>query len=167
MRTPSSFKAPWWKGSRGEWYVAGQGVLLLLVALGPRTLPGLPAWTGLYSQMAFILGAIFLPAGGILVVGGIRALGPNRTPLPYPKETGFLVETGPYRIVRHPIYSGLLFASFGSGLLVRGWLTIGFAVLLFVLLDIKSRREEQWLLDKFPGYAAYRKKVRKFIPFIY
>lgn len=166
MQNPP-FQIPWWNGRRGEWYVAGQGVLLLLVAIGPRTLSGLPEWTSLYKQVTFIIGALLLPAGGILATSGMMALGKNLTPLPFPKDDGVLIESGPYRIVRHPIYSGLIFASFGWGLLIHGWLTIGFGVLLLVLLDIKSRREEQWLLDKFSGYAAYQKKVRKLIPFIY
>jgi len=36
-----------------------------------------------------------------------------------------------------------------------------------VFLDVKSRREEKWLSDKFSTYAAYKKRVRKLIPFIY
>jgi protein-S-isoprenylcysteine O-methyltransferase Ste14 len=157
----------WWKGSRGEWYVAAQGMLLLLVAVGPRTIAGLPLWSGLIAKAALIIGFIFIPAGTILVIWGMRALGNSLTPLPYPKDTGVLVESGPYRIVRHPIYSGLIAASFGWGMLVHGWLTLGIAVLLFVLLDIKSRREEQWLLDRFQGYPEYRKRVKKLVPFIY
>ena len=50
---------------------------------------------------------------------------------------------------------------------VHGWLTLGYVVVLFILLDLKSRREEEWLLLRFPGYAAYRSKVRKLIPFVY
>lgn len=158
---------PWWKGSRGEWYFTGQGILLVLVAMGPRTLPWLPALTGLYANVTFIIGAIFLPVGGVLATWGMISLGKNLTPLPYPKDDGVLIESGPYSIVRHPIYCGLLFASFGWGLLVHGWLTISFAMLLFVLLDIKSRREERWLIDKFSEYVTYQKRVRKLIPFIY
>ncbi|MEZ4664314.1 MAG: hypothetical protein R2911_42830, partial [Caldilineaceae bacterium] len=36
----------WLRGERGEWYVAVQGVLFALILLGPRSLPGLPIWTG-------------------------------------------------------------------------------------------------------------------------
>jgi protein-S-isoprenylcysteine O-methyltransferase Ste14 len=36
-----------------------------------------------------------------------------------------------------------------------------------VLIEVKVRQEEQWLLERFPGYAAYRRRVRKLIPFVY
>jgi protein-S-isoprenylcysteine O-methyltransferase Ste14 len=157
----------WWKGNRGEWYVAAQGVLLLLVAFGPRSLQGLPLWTGLIAKTALIIGIIFIPSGTIFVIWGMRALGNSLTPLPYPKDTGVLVESGPYHVVRHPIYSGLILASFGVALLVHGWLTVCFALLLFILLDVKSRREEEWLIGKYQGYADYRKRVRKLLPFLY
>lgn len=57
--------------------------------------------------------------------------------------------------------------AFGWGLWVHGWLTLGYALLLFVFFDLKSSREERWLREKFPGYDAYRRRVRKLIPFIY
>jgi protein-S-isoprenylcysteine O-methyltransferase Ste14 len=36
-----------------------------------------------------------------------------------------------------------------------------------VLLEVKSRREERWLREKFPEYAAYQRRVRRLIPFLY
>jgi protein-S-isoprenylcysteine O-methyltransferase Ste14 len=77
------------------------------------------------------------------------------------------VETGPYGWVRHPIYSGLILAAFGWALIAQGWLTLLWAVVLLVFFDIKSRREERWLMARFPAYASYRKRVRKLIPLIY
>jgi protein-S-isoprenylcysteine O-methyltransferase Ste14 len=55
----------------------------------------------------------------------------------------------------------------GWALWVTSWLTLGYAMVLFVFFDIKSRREEQWLKAKFSGYAAYQKRARKLIPFVY
>jgi protein-S-isoprenylcysteine O-methyltransferase Ste14 len=51
---------------------------------------------------------------------------------------------------------------------VHGWITLGYAIATLVFLYIKSRREEQWLKEKFPGYAAYQKRVaHKLIPLLY
>jgi protein-S-isoprenylcysteine O-methyltransferase Ste14 len=158
---------PWWKGARGEWYVAIQGGLFLLLVLGPRTLSGFPVWSASYYWLSVMVGGLLLILGGVLSLAGMMKLGVNLTPLPYPKEESILVETGPYRWARHPIYSGVILAAFGWGLWVQGWLTLGYAFLLFIFFDIKSRREERWLSEKFPGYSIYQRRVRKLIPFIY
>ena len=106
-------------------------------------------------------------AGILLAATGAVKLGKNLTPLPRPKENATLVVTGAYGLVRHPIYSGITFIAFGWGLWLHSWLTICYALLLFAFFDIKSRREERWLEEKFTGYAAYKKRVRKLIPFVY
>ena len=157
----------WWHGRRGEWYVVLQAACSCWFCAGrepgtavPPGIPGLrpsaPSWA-----------SYFLLAGSLLAAAGAIHLGTNLTPFPRPKEDGRLVTTGAYRLVRHPIYSGLVFMAFGWSLRVHSWLTIGYAVLLFAFLDLKSRREELWLSEKFPAYSAYRAHVRKLIPFIY
>jgi protein-S-isoprenylcysteine O-methyltransferase Ste14 len=158
---------PWWKGSRGEWYLVVQAGLFLLVAFGHRTSRGLPAWGSPYARISSLGGGVLFLAGSLLAAAGAVSLGKNLTPLPQPKETGTLIVSGAYRIVRHPIYSGITFMAFGWGLWLHSWLTIGYALLLFAFFDIKSRREERLLEEKFPGYAVYRKRVRKLVPFIY
>ncbi len=147
--------------------MVAQGFVFLLVAFGPRSLPGMPEWPAPWSWLATILGGALILAGGVLALAGLLHLGANLTPLPYPKDDATLVEAGAYGLVRHPIYSGLIFASLGWGLWVHGGLTIGYALLLFILFDLKSRKEESWLRARFPGYAAYQQRVRKLIPFIY
>jgi protein-S-isoprenylcysteine O-methyltransferase Ste14 len=59
-----------------------------------------------------------------------------------------------------------MFIGFGWALFVQGWLTLGYAALLAVFFDIKSRREEKWLMAKYVGYAGNQKRVRKLIPFV-
>jgi protein-S-isoprenylcysteine O-methyltransferase Ste14 len=154
-------QTPWWKGTRGEWYVVAQIALIVLVFFGPRNIPGWPIWIPPFTWLGSIVGSI------LLLIVAIFRLGPNLTPVPYPKDEGTLIETGPYQLVRHPMYCGGIFMSLGWALLVHGWLTLGFAFIMLVFFDIKSRREEQWLKAKFSGYGEYQKRVRKLIPFIY
>jgi protein-S-isoprenylcysteine O-methyltransferase Ste14 len=157
----------WWKGTRGEWYVVAQFVLIGLVWLGPRTLAGQPTWAFPLPQAGPIAGGVLMGVGAVLMLAGFLRLGPGLTALPYPNDDGDLVQTGVYALVRHPIYTGLLAAGLGWALFIQGWLTLGYVMLLFVLLDVKARREERWLIEKFAAYATYRQRVRKLIPFVY
>jgi protein-S-isoprenylcysteine O-methyltransferase Ste14 len=162
---------PWWKGTRGEWYVIAQMLLLALVVFGPRTLPGLPARL-LPDGESIPFGRIFagffvFGLGALLAVVGVLSLGPNLTIVPRPKEGAELVQSGVYRIVRHPIYGGVILGSLGWAILYNGPLTLVYALLLAIVLDVKSRREERWLIEKYPDYEAYRQRVRKLIPFVY
>ncbi len=167
MEKKNVSRVHWWEGTRGEWYVVAQIALIALVFFGPRTYPGWPLWTTPFTWLGSIGGSISLTTGTLLFMAAIFRLGSNLTPLPYPKEQGTLVETGPYRLVRHPIYFGGLLIAFGWAFLTHSWLTIGYAITMLVFFDIKSRQEERWLKDKFSGYDAYQKRVRKLIPFIY
>ena len=83
------------------------------------------------------------------------------------KENHELIVNGPYRLVRHPIYTGLLAMIFAT-MTQQGRLAgiIGF-ILIFVSLWIKSSSEEELMRKQFPDqYAAYRKRVKRIIPFL-
>jgi len=84
-----------------------------------------------------------------------------------PDRKGTLIETDPYRLVRHPMYCGGILIAFGWAFLVHGWLTNGYAVIMMAFFDFKSRREEEWLKNKLTGYSEYQKRVHKLISFIY
>lgn len=158
---------PWWQGSRGEWYVVVQFLLFALVVFGPTSLPGWPAWPLPWSTIGMILGLILGGIGALLILAGILSLGRNLAAVPHPKDDATLVEAGAYRLVRHPIYSGIILGAFGWALLRNGTLTLLYALILFLFFDVKSRREEKWLDRKFPQYRAYQQRVRKLIPFLY
>jgi protein-S-isoprenylcysteine O-methyltransferase Ste14 len=155
---------PWWKGEHGEWYVVAQVGLFFLAVIGPLSWRG---WSFPASKLALVVGSLFLLSGSLLFSSGIFRLGANLSALPYPKPESTLIETGPYRIVRHPMYSGAIFIAFGWALVMHSWLAIGTALVIFVFFDLKSRREEAWLKGKFAGYVAYQQRVRKLVPFIY
>jgi len=160
-------QTPRWKGTHGEWFVVAQIALIVLVFFGPRNFPAWPIWTAPFTWLSSIGGGIILLAGMLLLAVAIFRLGSNLTPVPYPKDQGTLIDTGPYRIVHHPMYCGGILIVFGWGLLVHGLLTLSYAVIMLVFFNVKSRREEQWLKKKFSGYDEYQKRVRKLIPFVY
>lgn len=145
----------------------GQGVLLLAVAaLG---LPGLgdlpPSSAGRGALLACGLALMVVAIG--LGLAGIRALGRNLTAAPRPKGGAELVEAGIYRVIRHPLYAALVLAAIGWSLATAS-VAAGIAtVALAGWLDAKSRREEAWLLETYPTYAAYRRRTRRFVPGLY
>lgn len=160
-------RAPWWKNTRGEWFVVVQTVLFALIALGPASLEvPLPLPDRLRLVLAGI-GLLLGALGALLAFAGLLGLGRNLSVLPHPKDDATLVQAGAYAVVRHPIYGGLIIGAGGWALLTDSLITLGYAVLLFIFFDLKSRREERWLARKFPAYEDYRRRVRKLIPFVY
>lgn len=83
------------------------------------------------------------------------------------KQDHELIRTGPYRIVRHPIYTGLLTMWLGTAIQigqVRGFLSL---LLVSLGIWIKLRQEERLMLRHFPdAYPAYRREVKALVPFV-
>jgi protein-S-isoprenylcysteine O-methyltransferase Ste14 len=151
-------------GPRGEGWVALQGVGF--VAVGVAGLLG-PAWGDPWRAVGLVAGAGLVLAGFVIAVAGVVGLRENLTAVPRPVEGGRLIDTGAYGMVRHPIYTGIVAAAIGWGLATASPAALVAAALLGGFFDLKSRREEAWLLAAYPGYAAYRERVRKLVPFIY
>lgn len=160
-------KEPEGWGDRGEWYVVVQVILFAIIFLLPLVGPDLAPWPAPWSAIGVLLGIVLILTGGIIALAGLIRLGRNLTAVPHPKPDATFVGHGIYRLVRHPIYSGIIYGAFGWGLLMNNYLSLLMAVVLFLFFDIKTRREERWLSAKFPEYAAYQSRVRKLIPFIY
>jgi len=153
------------KGS-GIGFVVVQAVLLGILFFGPTHLNAdasnpqpnnLLLWFG-YG--IFILGTV------IALMAAIN-LGKNLTPLPRPKENAELIQGGLYRFVRHPIYFGVIVLCLGWGLIQQSPLVWLYAVIIAIFFDIKSRKEEQWLVERFSAYTDYQGRVRKLIPWVY
>lgn len=155
----------------------------LLSADDPADTPA--AWAFVVVQFALLVAILVLPSGDAWVlpgwavtvakilqyvglgflVAGLVALGPSLTPLPSPTPHSTLRTGGVYRVVRHPIYTGILGLAAGSALRSGSWLVVATAVALAVLFSAKARWEETRLRRRYPDYAAYADRVPRFVPF--
>ncbi|MGB1250448.1 MAG: methyltransferase family protein [Candidatus Promineifilaceae bacterium] len=155
----------WWIDKGGS-YVVVQFMLFAAIYFAPGTVLG--AWGAFWDGFGRIFGSILIMYGLLMLSFGTINLGRNLQAEPHPKENATLVTSGAYRVVRHPIYSGIIIGWIGWGLFSQAELTALLALMLLLpFFDIKTRREERMLAAKFPAYAAYQTQVRKLIPFVY
>jgi protein-S-isoprenylcysteine O-methyltransferase Ste14 len=108
------------------------------------------------------LGLPLLVLGAIVIGWGVRSLGRNLTPGTEPLPGASLVTSGAYAHARHPIYTGVVLVLAGYTLAWSNWtlaLVVGFIAL--TLFNGKARREERWLIGRFPHYEAYMRHVRR------
>ena len=114
-------------------------------------------------------------AGLVAVVAGVAfsiwarlMLGGNWSSAVTVKENHELVRSGPYRFVRHPIYTGILLGMLGSAV-QRGWVHCFVGVLLCVLsFWLKSQIEEQFMVQSFgEQYERYRHEAKALVPFVF
>jgi protein-S-isoprenylcysteine O-methyltransferase Ste14 len=151
-------------GPRGEGWVALQVVVLVLTAASGFAGPALD---GSVREVARWVGLAVGFAGGLLALRGVWDLRRQITALPYPPDGARLVDRGAYRLVRHPIYGGIVLGGIGWALVTASAAAAVMAIVLFVFFDLKARREEVWLLERVPGYAEYRARTRRLVPWIY
>jgi len=169
------------------WFISAQSVKAvaekqsLASALQHRIPVGLGWWLLAFHVLPPPFSNVLTPRtdltqliGGVLCVAGLfvtfwarRTLAGNWSSDVTFKQGHELTKTGPYRFVRHPIYTGLLLMCLGSALdigYVRAWLGL---LLVFLGFWIKLKQEETLLLRHFPeAYPAYRKEVKALVPFI-
>jgi protein-S-isoprenylcysteine O-methyltransferase len=111
-------------------------------------------------------GAVLCIAGLAFCISARLTLGRNWSGTITLKEGHELIERGPYRLVRHPIYTGMLAMFLAEVVVVGHVAAIAGLVLVFVSFWIKLGDEEQVMLKQFPDqYAAYQARVKRLIPF--
>jgi 2-amino-4-hydroxy-6-hydroxymethyldihydropteridine diphosphokinase len=140
--------------AKGGWWVVGQGVLLLAwfwaFLIGVRSPAGW-RWLGLLPLLA----------GGAMLVWAVPALGRSLTPFPEPLPGGDLAIAGPYGLVRHPMYGGIVLALAGVTVLAGPWLALAIVAALLALFGGKAVWEERRLRAAYPGYGSYAARVGK------
>lgn len=146
-------------GRQGTSLVAAQLMLIgaLAVLAAPRFLQGDAP-----------VGAWLAAAAGAAV--GIWALAHNRPGnfniRPMPCAGGHLVQTGPYRWIRHPMYTAVMLCAGACALAAASWWAWVAAAALVAVLATKAHFEERWMAQRHPGYAAYRQGTQRFLPFL-
>ncbi len=140
-------------------------IVLLSVTRIPVHWLYLQLWPG--GLLPFWLGAGVTIAGLLFAVWAREHLGRNWSRSVTIKQGHELINTGPYAVVRHPIYTGILAGFLGMAIAisqVRGFLAF---VLIFVALWLKLRMEEQWMRAQFGGaYATYARQTAALVPYL-
>lgn len=142
--------------SRGGSWVVAQFALIFLVFLAffvPLDWP-----EGLTTPLA-AAGVVLGVVGAAIVAWAARTMGRALTPFPEPARHARLIDGGPFRVVRHPIYSGGLAFLVGWALFA-GPVALALTCVLAQLWVGKLRVEERRLHDRFPEYEAYVARVR-------
>jgi protein-S-isoprenylcysteine O-methyltransferase Ste14 len=114
-------------------------------------------------------------AGLAVTVGGLafavwarRHIGRNWSAIVALKQDHELVTGGPYALVRHPIYTGLLFGFLGSAIALGQWRGLLAVAIVYLALLRKYKLEERWMRERFGvAYDAYRARVKALVPFIF
>ena len=102
---------------------------------------------------------------GLLLVWMFRTLGRNLTDTVVTRKQHTLVTTGPYRWVRHPLYSSAALAIVGTSLVAANGFFFVAGCLAFLLLVIRTRKEEQNLIARFgDDYRNYMQRTGRFVP---
>ncbi len=114
------------------------------------------------------LGFAVVGVGIAIEIWAIITMGPRRLSImPEVQSNANLTTSGPYRFIRHPMYTALLLASIGLTFSpYMTWKVIATCSLAFVLAA-KSEIEERQLRNRFAEYEAYTRKTKRFIPFVW
>jgi protein-S-isoprenylcysteine O-methyltransferase Ste14 len=147
--------------SRSRWGVLLQFLAFTLLWQGYFWTRPLPLWRTLVSMVLFVLAAILSWTSSRALAGQLRvdaALGAEHR----------LVRSGPYAVVRNPIYTSMLLVLCATGLIVAGWKLFVAALLLFIAgTQIRVRTEERLLASRFgERFEAYKRDVPAYLPFL-
>ncbi len=83
------------------------------------------------------------------------------------KEGHKLVEGGPYKLIRHPMYFSMITIVFGTGLLIGNYMVILFTPVAGIIYYVRAEKEEELLRGEFPEYERYVAETRMLIPGIF
>jgi len=144
--------------------------LIVIVLLSTTRIP-LP-W--LYFQLwpvglwPFWLGAVMTVAGLLFAVWAREHLGRNWSRSVTIKQDHELITSGPYTLVRHPIYTGILTGFLGTAIAISQLRGVIVLAIVFLVFWAKLRMEEEWMRSQFgETYATYAHQTAALVPYIF
>lgn len=112
-----------------------------------------------------LLGVLLLWAGVAFAIWARTTLGRNWSAVVQVKQDHELIERGPYRWVRHPIYTGLLMAYLGTSFALGEWRGLLGTAIVGVSFWFKLKLEERWMREQFGSrYEDYMRRVKALVP---
>jgi len=153
----------------------GLFILVTLRLVGIAGMAGLIAY--LINPACMLWAAVPLPVwlrwagvglallAGLLMVWMFRTLGRNLTDTVVTRKQHTLVINGPYRWIRHPLYTAAAMLALATFLAAANWFFLAAGGVVFLLLAIRTRKEEQNLIARFgDDYRNYLQRTRRFVP---
>ncbi|MBV9248635.1 MAG: isoprenylcysteine carboxylmethyltransferase family protein [Acetobacteraceae bacterium] len=120
-----------------------------------RPMPAGARWMGVIGFAGAVAWLIWM----------FHTLGRNLTDTVVTRREAYLVDYGPYRFVRNPMYTGILMVGMSLGFALGTWLLPLSASLMFALLAVRTRTEERYLIERFGDrYRCYMERVGRFVP---
>ena len=137
-------------------YVIAQFILLTIIA-----------WPATNLQWSLI-GLLLIMLSGFIALSALITNRPgNFNVRPHPKQNASLIVHGPYKFIRHPMYSSLFFGGLGIVFCQFSLWKLGAWLLLIVVLALKARFEERALCQHYDEYQSYQKSNKAFIPWVW
>lgn len=150
---------------RGGGWVLAQLTLFALYVLALAGTPGITDGYGLgfarITGVVMVVGAVVVGGWSMVILGGDLSI------FPHPVEEARLVDRGPYRLVRHPIYFAVILGALGLAL---AFLSTAAAIVALVFIPFfmaKTGFEEDRLVEQVAGYRDYRSAIPyRIIPWV-
>ena len=153
------------KGDRGSCLIIVSGsIAIILFNLACRK----NDWF-IIPKLAFWIGVIFIIAGIVLRLYSVLTLGKYFTVTVQVNSNQKIIQTGPYKYIRHPAYSGSILSLIGIGLAFRSIIgIIGTLIIIEVIYGYRIKIEEKILENNFKtSYLEYKKNTKRIIPFVW
>ncbi len=135
--------------------------LAAAILIGYAGIGALPDWLFYPGEILFVVGYAFQ-------IYSITLLGRYYSTLVEVQPNHKVIESGPYRFIRHPNYLGQMVGAVGLGMALQSWVSL--LVLLVIgggFFAYRIRNEEAFLVAEIGGYADYMKRTKRLVPFIF